>query len=728
MAQKKSGQIFAAAQQVGKSLFLPIAVLPFAGILYGIGSSFSNATTISTYGLEGILHQGTLLYGLMLMLNYAGNAIFSNLALIFALAVAMGMAKKEKGVAVMSAGIFYLVMLTTINTLLNLDGSIVDGVISDTVKEGAITSMLGIQTLQMGVFGGIIAGLIAAALCDKFYKIRLPDALSFFAGTRFVPIASMAMAVVTGAVLYIVWPIIQDGIFALGGLVQASGYAGTLIYGCIERALIPFGLHHIFYLPFWQTGVGGSALIDGVTVMGAQNIFFAELGSASTTHFSVEACRFLTGKYPFMMGGLPGAALAMYVTARPEKRKQTGSLLFSVALTSFLTGITEPIEFTFLFLAPTLFAIHVVFAGLSFMTCHILGICVGTTFSDGLIDLILYGVLPGQAKSNWMMLIPVIIVYFILYFFVFRFFILKWNLKTPGREADDEEAHLITKDEYRKATGIGVAGGKAAVAAENFDEKSAMILKGVGGVANLVDIDCCATRLRLTLVDSTVVDQPLLKATGASGVVIKGAGIQVIYGPSVTIVKSNFEEFVEQVRSGSIPESMFMGTEQSSAKASPEKKETPKLKDVVLCAHMNGKMMLMAEVQDEAFASCALGDGVAVEPSEGKLYAPADATVVNVFDTKHAIGLSVYDEMELILHVGIDTVKLGGKYFTVHVKEGQKVKTGDLLISFDMDAIKKEGYLCTTPMIVCNTDEYSSIKPLVTGQVKVGQKLLDVKG
>ena len=443
MAQKKSGQIFAAAQQIGKSLFLPIAILPFAGILLGIGSSFTNETTIATYGLSGILHPGSLLYGLMMMLNYAGNAIFGNLALIFALAVALGMAKKEKGVAVLSSGIFYLIMLTTINVLLTLNGSIVDGQIADTVKDGAIASVLGIQTLQMGVFGGIIAGVIAAMLCNKFYKTQLPDALSFFAGTRFVPIVCMVFGIVTGAILFVVWPIVQNGIYALGGLVQASGYAGTFIYGCIERALIPFGLHHIFYMPFWQTGVGGSAVIDGINVMGAQNIFFAQLASPETTQFSVDACRFLTGKYPFMMGGLPGAALAMYVCARPEKKKQTGSLLFSVALTSFLTGVTEPIEFTFLFLAPALFAIHVVFAGLSFMTCHILNICVGTTFSDGLIDLILYGVLPGQAKSNWMMLIPVIAVYFVLYFFVFRFFILKWNLKTPGREDDGEEVRKV---------------------------------------------------------------------------------------------------------------------------------------------------------------------------------------------------------------------------------------------------------------------------------------------
>ncbi|MCI8418257.1 MAG: PTS transporter subunit EIIC [Lachnospiraceae bacterium] len=726
MKEKKSGQAFAAAQQIGKSLFLPIAVLPFAGILLGIGSSFTNETTIATYGLSGILHQGTLLYGFMLMLSNAGNAIFGNLPLIFALAVALGMAKKEKGVAVMSSAIFYMVMLITINTLLTLDGSLVDGAVSESVKEGAITSMLGIQTLQMGVFGGIIAGILAAILCNKFYKMQLPAALSFFAGTRFVPIVSMAVAIFTGAVLYVVWPVIQNGIFALGSVVEASGYFGTFIYGCMERALIPFGLHHIFYMPFWQTGVGGSALIDGVTVMGAQNIFFAELASPNTTQFSVEACRFLTGKYPFMMGGLPGAALAMYVTSRPEKRKEVGSLLFSVALTSFITGVTEPIEFTFLFLAPTLFAVHVVFAGLAFMTCHILEICVGTTFSDGLIDLILYGVLPGQEKSNWVMLIPVVAVYFVLYFFVFRFFIRKWNLKTPGREADGETAHLVSKDEYRKATGVGVAGQKASSA--HYDEKSAAILRGVGGLDNLMDIDCCATRLRLTLANSDKVNEAVLKGTGASGVVIKGAGIQVIYGPSVTIVKSNLEELVEQIRSGALSESQFM--DQGSAVPAPSalaEKKTVR-KSAVLGAPMKGRMLPMNQVQDEAFASGALGDGVAVEPWEGKLYAPADGVVESIFDTKHAIGILTEDGTELLLHIGIDTVKLGGKHFEAHVAQGQKVKKGDLLISFDLEAIKAEGYLCTTPMIICNTEDYDSVRPLAMGEVEAGQDLLAING
>ena len=452
---------FAYAQQIGKSLFLPIAILPFAGILLGIGSSFTNATTIAAYGLEGVLHPGSPLYGIMMMLAGAGNIIFSNLTFIFALAVGMGMAKKEKAVAALSSGIFYLIMLITISILAQANGdfTLVDGnmTLANHVRQGAFTTMLGIPTMQMGVFGGILSGLMGALLTNRFYKIQLPNALAFFGGTRFVPIAAMASAIAAGAGMYFVWPLVQSGIFSMGNLVQASGYAGTFLYGMMERALIPFGLHHIFYLPFWQTAVGGAMMIDGHMIEGAQNIFFAQLADPNTDHFSPDACRFLSGKYPFMMGGLPGAALAMYTCAKTEKKKIAGSLLFSVALTSFLTGITEPIEFTFLFLAPALFGIHVVLAGLSFMLCHMLQICVGTTFSDGLIDLVLYGILPGQSKTNWLMLLPVIAGYFLLYFVVFRFFIKKWDLRTPGREAAGEETKMISKDEYRAATGVGVA-------------------------------------------------------------------------------------------------------------------------------------------------------------------------------------------------------------------------------------------------------------------------------
>ncbi len=722
---KKGSAAFAVAQQIGKSLFLPIAILPFAGILLGIGSSFTNATTIATYGLQNVLYPGSILYSIFSIMADAGNAIFGNLSLIFALAVGLGMAKKEKGVATLSAGIFYIVMNVMMSSLLVLEGVVVNGEIVGDVAEGAITTVLGITTFNMGVFGGVIAGLVSAALCNRFYKVQLPSALSFFAGTRFVPIICIATAIVTGVIFYFLWPFIQAGIYALGGIVQATGYFGTFIYGVIERALIPFGLHHIFYMPFWQTAMGGTMVIDGVTVMGAQNIFFAQLASPNTVKFSVDACRFLTGKYPFMMGGLPGAALAMYVCAKPEKKKETASLMFSVALTSFLTGITEPIEFTFLFLAPALFIVHVGLAGVAFVACHVLQICVGTTFSDGLIDLILYGVLPGQSKTNWIMLIPVILVFFVLYFVIFRFAIKHWDIKTPGREEGDGEVKMMSKAEYQAATGVGVAGGKAGDST-NYDIKSATILKGVGGAANVTEIDCCATRLRLSLKDGTKVDQPTLKSTGASGVVIKGNAIQVIYGPQVTIIKSNFEEFVDAVRVGKVQE--MTDSAAPAAEAAAPAAAKPSMPDEILGAHANGTMLLMNEVEDEAFASAAMGYGAAIEPSEGKLFAPADAKVDTVFDTKHAITLVTKTGAEVLLHIGIDTVKLEGQYFTTHVKDGQEVKKGDLLISFDIPAIQKAGYKVTIPCIICNTDDYAAVLPLKTGAIKAGEDFVELRG
>ena len=685
------GSAFAVAQQIGKSLFLPIAVLPFAGVLLGIGASFSNPTTIAAYGLEGTLHEGGALFSLMVIFSNVGGAIFGNLALIFALAVALGMAKKEKGIAVLGAAIFYLVMLTTIHVLLELDGSIVGGAVSPTVKEGAIADVLGIKTLQMGVFGGIVAGLAGAYLCDRFYKTVLPDAFSFFGGTRFVPISAMIFGIITGAILYFVWPIIQSGIFKLGDIVQASGYFGTFFFGCCERALIPFGLHHIFYLPFWQTAMGGSMMINGVQVMGAQNIFFAQLADPNTTSFSVDACRFMMGKYPFMMAGLPAAALAMYTCARPEKKQQAGSLLFSVALTSFLTGITEPIEFTFLFLAKELFGIHVLFAGASFAICHILGIAMGTTFSDGFIDFMLYGVLPGNDKTHWMLMLPVFAGYAVLYFVTFKFFIMKWDLKTPGREADDEEVKMMSKADYQKATGVGVAGGGAAGVPANFDTKSATILKGIGGVDNVTEIDCCATRLRLTLVDGSKVDEKTLKSTGAGGVVIKGNAIQVIYGPSVTLVKANFEEFVEGIRSGAIDRNMvaqFNGEGGAAPAAAPAAAAAP-AERVKLCSPTKGVARPMCESPDPAFAIKAMGDGFVIAPEEGKLVAPADGEIMMVFPTNHAIGFKTEDGIEILFHAGVDTVKLNGKGFKTYVKDGDKVKKGDLLMEFDMDYVQK---------------------------------------
>lgn len=709
-------KIFGVLQRVGRSFMLPIALLPVAGLLLGIGSSFTNQTMLEAYGLTGVIYEGGIAYTILDIMNQCGSAVFNNLALLFAMGVAIGMAKKEKEVAALSGAISYLVMNTAISAMITARGGV------EAMAANTTTTTLGITTLQMGVFGGILVGLGVAALHNRFYKIQLPQVLSFFGGTRFVPIVCTVVFVVAGIVMFYVWPVVQAGIAALGDLVLRSGYGGTWIYGLLERALIPFGLHHVFYMPFWQTAMGGTAIIDGVTIQGAQNIFFAELASKSTEAFSVEATRFMAGKFPFMIFGLPGAALAMYKAAKPGKRKVAGGLLVSAALTAMLTGITEPLEFTFLFVAPLMYAVHCVFAGLSYMLMHMLNVGVGMTFSGGIIDLILFGVLQGNDKTHWIWIPIVGIVYFVVYYFTFYFMITRMDLKTPGREDGDEETRLFTRSDFKAKTGVGPDG--SAPAGGVSDPVSALILKGLGGKDNLSDVDCCATRLRVTVIDPDKVTDALLKQSGASGVIHKGNGVQVVYGPQVAVIKSNLEDFMDSPESDA-PAAV---SEPVPASATATARASEGKQDAVMYAHMNGTVVPMAEVQDEVFSACVLGEGVAIEPSEGKLYAPADAIVENVFDTHHAIGLLTEDGVELLLHIGINTVELKGQHFQAHVQADQKVKKGDLLISFDIEAVRAAGYLLTTPMIVCNTDNYQSVVPVTEGTVKAGDSLLEVKG
>ena len=700
--------IFGVLQRVGRSFMLPIALLPVAGLLLGIGSSFTNETMLAAYGLNSVIHPGTLIYTILDVMSQTGSAVFNNLALLFAMGVAIGMARKEKEVAALSGAVAYIIMNTAIQAMINAAGGV------EAMPANSTTTMLGITTLQMGVFGGIVVGLGVAALHNKFYKIELPQVLAFFGGTRFVPIVSSIVYLVVGIAMFYIWPVVQSGIAALGALVLASGYAGTFIYGLLERALIPFGLHHVFYMPFWQTAVGGTAIIDGVTVTGAQNIFFAELASKSTTVFSVSATRFMAGKFPFMMFGLPGAALAMYQCAKPEKKKVAGGLLLSAALTAFLTGITEPLEFTFIFVALPMYAVHCVLAGLSFMLMHIPNVGVGLTFSGGLIDRVLCGVMQGNAKTHWIWVVVVGAVYFVLYYIIFRFMISKFDYKTPGRD-DAEEVKLYTRADVNARS---AASGSTAPAGD--DPISALIVEGLGGAANLSDVDCCATRLRCTVKDAALVRQDVLKASGASGVICKGNGVQVVYGPKVAVIKAKLEDYLENA------------PKTPAATATPAPAAAPAApaaaaKDTVLSACLNGTVVPLADVKDEAFASGALGDGIAIEPTDGELVAPADGEISSTFETHHAVGMTTTDGAELLMHIGIDTVKLGGKHFTYLVNEGDKVKKGQPLIRFELEAIKAEGYPVTTPLIVCNTDDYAAVAAKASGTVKQGDALLELK-
>lgn len=701
-------KIFGVLQRVGRSFMLPIAILPVAGLLLGIGGSFTNKTMLEAYGLTTIMGEGTVPNALLQIMNSAGNIVFSNLPIIFAIGVAIGMAEKEKEVAALAAAIAFFIMHASISSLISIHDN------GQGLLSGATTSVCGITSLQMGVFGGIIVGLGVAALHNKFYKIQLPQVLSFFGGTRFVPIISGLVYVFAGILMYYVWPVVQTGIYGVGNVVLNSGYAGTWVYGFMERLLIPFGLHHVFYLPFWQTSIGGRLEVSGKIIEGAQNIFFAQLTDPTVKHFAVSATRFMSGKFPLMIFGLPGAAFAMYRTAKPENRKAVGGLLLSAALTSMLTGITEPLEFTFLFVAPVLYGIHCVLAGAAYMIMHMCGVGVGMTFSGGFIDMFLFGILQGNAKTSWIWIVIVGIVYFIFYYFVFSFLIKKLDLKTPGRDKQ-EEIKLYTRADVNAQKN----GNKKS----SEDVVSAGILKGLGGKKNISAVDCCATRLRCTVIDGKLVDDDVLKATGARGVVRKGNGVQIIYGPRVTIIKSNFEDYLETA-----PEDDdFDDTVKHDSSKSVKSKEEKKVIDsVIISSPFTGEAADITTAPDEGFAGKMMGDGAVVTPTEEMITAPEDGEVCFVFDTKHAIGFQTDRGITMIIHVGIDTVKLNGKGFQVFVENGQKVKKGDKLLKIDLEYLKTAAPSVCSPVICTELRDNQEIRLIANGGVKAGEPLFAV--
>ena len=728
---------------------LPIAILPVAGLLLGIGSSFTNETTIATYGLQKILGDGTVLHALLTIMNKVGSAVFDNLPLIFAVGVAIGMAKKEKEVAALSAVIAYFTMNAAVNAMLVNSGQILDdGSIADFVLQGTITSSVGIQTLQMGVFGGIIVGLGVAALHNRFYTIELPSALAFFSGSRFVPIISTVVYVLVGIGMFFVWPVVQNGIYALGGLVTGTGYLGTLIFGIIKRALIPFGLHHVFYLPFWQTGVGGSMEVAGKMIEGGQNIFFAQLADPSTVHFSADACRYFSGEFIFMIFGLPGAALAMYRCAKPEKKKAAGGLLLSAALACMFTGITEPLEFSFLFVAPALFVVQVILAGAAYMIAHMLNIAVGLTFSGGFLDLFLFGILQGNAKTSWLRIIPVGIIYFILYYVIFTFLIKKFNFKTPGREDDDTETKLYTKADVNARKEAGKAG--EAAGSTSADPVSEAITAGLGGKKNISDVDCCATRLRITVHDAARVNDDILKTTGSRGIVKKGQGVQIIYGPQVTVIKSKLEDYLETA-----PNEYFEGANEketdnaenqaqsdtertaestgeatqntaptSEASTQPEKKV---LRTAIVYSPVTGIAADLSTAPDEGFAEGMMGEGAVVTPKDPVICAPEDGEVEFIFDTKHAIGFQTDTDLPMLLHIGIDTVKLEGKGFEILVEQGQHVKKGEPLMKIDIPYLTENAPSLCSPILCTEIEDDQRVRLLANGEIKAGEPLFAVE-
>ena len=699
--------LFSLLQRIGQSFMLPIALLPIAGIFLGIGSSLTNTNMLAAYHLKGLMGPGTAPYILFSLLNSAGSIIFDNLPILFAVGVAIGMARSEKATAALSSIVAFFVMHSTIGSLITYTGR------SHSFLTGATTEIVGITSLQMGVFGGIIVGLGVAALHNRFYKIELPKVFSFFGGTHFIPIISAITYVGIGILMFYIWPPIQILINDAGKLVLMSGYGGTFVYGLLERALIPFGLHHVFYMPFWQTAVGGRELVNGQLIEGAQNIFFAELASPNTSHFSVAATRFMSGKFPLMMFGLPGAALAMYTCARPENKKAVGSLLLSAAISSAVTGITEPLEFAFLFVAPPLYVIHCAFAGLSYMLMHMLNVGIGMTFSGGFLDFFLFGILQGNTKTSWLHVIPVGILYFIVYFIIFRVMILKFNYQTPGHEKDN------------------------AAPVNNADNKSQQILDGLGGLENISDLSCCATRLRVTLHRPSKLNKEKLLATGAAAVVANGDGVQVVYGSEVTVIHARLQDYIAQIipassstadNSAAVPTT---SAEVSNPAVSAEAKDSDNLSvadaitDIVY-APCNGTVIPLKEINDGVFSEGYIGEGLAIEPVDGSFYAPFDCSVAMVFDTHHAIALHTANDTELILHVGLDTVKLNGQHLEVFVQEGQKIQKGDLILRADLEGIQSAGCRTVTPVVITGAGGAESVELLKTGPVHIGDAVLKV--
>ncbi|ADH98592.1 glucose-specific PTS transporter subunit IIBC [Salisediminibacterium selenitireducens] len=668
---------FGILQKVGRSLMLPVALLPAAGILLAFGDAMQNPDMIARFAFL----DSEIIALIAEMMQASGDIVFGNLPLLFAVGVAIGLSDGD-GVAGLAAIIGYLIMNVTMSVIGGIDASALEG-------SPDLANVLGIPTLQTGVFGGIIAGLLGAYMYNRFFNIELPSYLGFFAGKRFVPIVTAASAILLGVAMHMLWPFAQDGLNSLAYfMTEANRTLSTFIFGVVERALIPFGLHHIFYSPFWFE-FGSYTNAAGEIIRGDQQIFFNQIRDGA----EVTAGAYMTGKFPFMMFGLPAAALAIYHCARPENKKVVAGIMSSAALTSFLTGITEPIEFSFLFVAPLLFAIHTIFAGLSFMTMHLLDVQIGMTFSGGVIDFFLYGILPG--RTEWWLVIPVGLVFAVIYYFGFRFAITKFNLMTPGREEANGDASA------KKSSGN--------------TELPYEVLKAMGGKDNITYLDACITRLRMAVHDTEQVDKERLKQLGASGVMTIDKNIQAIFGPRSETIKGQMRDIIN----GKAPEAY----EDPNAAVAPSQVAST----IDLAMPLEGELIDLANVPDNMFAEKMMGDGFAIEPSDGLVVSPVNGEVVNLFPTMHAIGLLADDGTEVLVHIGVDTVNMKGDGFEAFVSQGDRVAVGDELIRFDLELVKQKAKAATTPVIFTNLaedktvsiNEHGSVKRNETGRITI---------
>lgn len=678
-------KLFGVLQRVGKALMLPVAILPAAGLLLGIGNMLVNPDFLQYVPAL----QNDVVQAIANVLMNSGQIVFDNLSLLFAVGVAIGLSGGE-GVAGLAAIIGFLVMNVTMGTVIGVN----DYVLSQ--GDFSYASVLGIPTLQTGVFGGILVGILASSMYKRFFKIELPSYLGFFAGKRFVPIMTAVTALILGLVLTLVWPPIQHGLnYISQSMIDTNKTLAAFIFGMVERSLIPFGLHHIFYSPFWYE-FGTYVDKAGELVRGDQRIFMQQLRDG----VEFTAGTFTTGKYPFMMFGLPAAALAIYHEAKPHNKKIVGGLMLSAALTSFLTGITEPLEFSFLFVAPLLFAVHCVFAGLSFMTMHILNVKIGMTFSGGFIDYVLFGIIPN--RTAWWLVIPVGLALALIYYFGFRFVIRKFNLMTPGREEDTDETEDTNTESISK-TG---------------DDLPRNILSALGGKENIIHLDACITRLRVEVKDKSGVDKNRLKKLGASGVLEVGNNVQAIFGTRSDTIKSQMQDVISGKTPAPTP--VAAAPQPEEEKQAGEAGEAIIKEDIV--SPVNGELVDITEVPDAVFSQKMTGDGFAFLSDDGKIASPVYGKVFNVFPSKHAIGIMSDGGKEVLVHIGVNTVKLKGQGFTVLVEEGDLIAAGQPIMEVDLEYVKAHAPSVMSPVIFSNLPEGSSVTLKKPGKVSIGDK------
>ncbi|UYG17591.1 PTS transporter subunit EIIC [Brachybacterium huguangmaarense] len=530
---KRLGSPFKTLQKVGKAFMLPIAILPAAGLLLGIGGSLSNPTTVATYPVL----DHPVLQGIFQVLADAGTVVFSNLALLLSIGLCIGLAKRDKGTAALAGIVGYLVMTGTTASMLTLfdpDGDAID----------------------TGIVGALVIGAVAVTLHNRYHNIQLPQVLGFFGGSRFVPIVVSLAAIPLGVLFFLIWPPIQGVLVGAGESIAGLGPFGTFLYGFLLRLSGAVGLHHMIYPMFWYTPLGGTETVAGTSVSGAQNIFFAQLADPNHQGLYTEGTKYFAGRFDTMMFGLPGACLAMYHCIPKGRRAKFAGLFIGVAATSFITGITEPIEYMFLFVAPLLYVLHAFFDGLSFLVADLLQIRIGNTFSGGAIDFTLFGILQGEGKTHWLYVIPVGVVWFVLYYVSFRFLITRFNIKTPGRDADADAAALPAAEAddgaaATEAAAAGAAGGTTSRAAATrkgrqaeLEQTSTQIIEALGGQDNLEDVDACITRLRVSVHDPARVDKARLKELGAIDVFEVAGGVQAVYGGKAVLYKSVINEMI----------------------------------------------------------------------------------------------------------------------------------------------------------------------------------------